>query len=439
MRTFASIILLNIPAFACSCRSLSFDEIVERPTLFVGEVIDGGIASIRDDPWHSPVTRVRFRVLERFRGVPKDTESIDLAVMPTNGMCSPNPYYSGRRYLVMPGVLQGSLFDGMCFTGQDLQESGSLVDDVRRYFVGILPATIRGRVAVARDADMVGFLLEQGEAKPLAGVRISTSGSGRTYRATTDSEGRYVLPVPKGRYQLQVSLPPYSFEENIRVAVNGAGAERDIAARIDTSICGRVWDERGQPLKSVVGLIDSERRFDGRRSDAFQHAYTNDAGSYCFAQVPLGRYLIVFNPEGPRSGGLFDLTRERTYYPLSSPRGKAEAVVIDAAGTHRKGVDLVAGATVKLRDVGVTVSFPDGTPMNHAYVRCIGEPRSDAEAEWKDGSAALGGGQVQFRAPADRKLRIQVTDWYGRDLKTKYESVHEAGIAPIAQKFVVTP
>jgi hypothetical protein len=41
--------------------------IVERaPVIFVGDVIDGGIASLSDDPWRSDVKHARFKVIEAF-------------------------------------------------------------------------------------------------------------------------------------------------------------------------------------------------------------------------------------------------------------------------------------------------------------------------------------------------------------------------------------
>jgi hypothetical protein len=36
-------------------------------------------------------------------------------------------------------------------------------------------------------------------------------------------------------------------------------------------------------------------------------------------------------------------------------------------------------------------------------------------------------------------LRIEVRDWYGRDLKGVYASTHEPGRATITQEFIVTP
>ena len=74
MRLFALLFLPPVPVLACSCMAPSFDQMVQSPMLFTGEVIDGGIQSIREDPWHSSVTHVRFRVLERFRGVARGAE-----------------------------------------------------------------------------------------------------------------------------------------------------------------------------------------------------------------------------------------------------------------------------------------------------------------------------------------------------------------------------
>lgn len=65
-------------AFTCSCSLFSPCDLIHLPTVFIGEVIDGGITSIQDDPWRSPVNRVRFKVLERFRGVPEDVKTVEI-------------------------------------------------------------------------------------------------------------------------------------------------------------------------------------------------------------------------------------------------------------------------------------------------------------------------------------------------------------------------
>jgi len=46
---------------------------------------------------------------------------------------------------------------------------------------------------------------------------------------------------------------------------------------------------------------------------------------------------------------------------------------------------------------------------------------------------------VRFQAPANRKLRIEISDWHGRDLKKTYASTHAPGASAIDQEFVVVP
>src|SRR5579872_2428099 len=96
MRGLTILLLLSGPAFACECRKLTVCELLQRPTIFIGEVIDGGVRSLREDPWYSKSTHVRFRIVESFRGLPKDATTVDMDVSPTAGMCDPNPYFPGR-------------------------------------------------------------------------------------------------------------------------------------------------------------------------------------------------------------------------------------------------------------------------------------------------------------------------------------------------------
>ena len=61
-----------LPVLACSCRELTVCELMINPTLFIGEVVDGGITSLRQDPWNTYINYARFTVLESFRGLPRE-------------------------------------------------------------------------------------------------------------------------------------------------------------------------------------------------------------------------------------------------------------------------------------------------------------------------------------------------------------------------------
>ncbi len=413
------------PALACDCTPMTVCELIQQPTIFIGEVIDGGITSHREDPWRSDFGRVRFKVLESLRGLPRGTRTVDVRLMSPGGMCSPIPYHSGKKYLVVPNEDDGALIDGPCFSARNVDTEAEDVRQVRAYFSGKMPTNVHGQVAVADDPSMIGYLLGTGEAKLLGGVTISAERRGRVYSAVSGSDGRYRLPLPAGGgYTVRAALKPYESEpesEEISIPVRGC-AIQDFALRVHNTISGRVWDKDGQPVKSAkVGLIDLSDPIDSQR---YRTAYTDQADlTFRFKNVPIGRYLVVAGPDGL----------------LDRARANSEVIEIKSAGVHLSGMDLKVGERAELRPVTVRVRFPDGAPMKTAQVRCLGLPRGEGEAVWSVAGAAEMDGAIKLMAPANRQLKIEVRDAYGRDLKETYSSLHEPSSAPITQEFVVIP
>ncbi len=439
------IVLLSFPAFACECARISVCELVRFPVLFIGEVVNGGVSSIRDDPWHNNIQHVRFRVIENFRGLPKNAQMVDVELAPRFGMCSPNTYFPGHIYLVSPSRLESKLFDGECQQGRDIDTAADDVRIVREYFTGKMRPSVHGRVAVAKADDLVDFELEQGEAKPVGGVRVTATGLGREQSTVTDPDGRHTLPLPSsGQYRVRAILPPYS-SEAVDVSLTGACAVQDLALHIDNTISGHVLDENGKTMKKArVGLIDLDRPASPEEPHAwFRDAYTEQAdASFQFSNVPIGRYLLIFNPDGPRTRGIeAGLLDESTFYPMGSNRANAKVIEIRSGGVHLTGLHLSAGKPVEFRDVTVRVHFPDGAPMDTAQIRCVASPVHPGELPWVLEEYVIHGqdGTLNFSAPANRQLQITVTDAYGRDLKGHYASTHAPGSAPIDQEFVVTP
>src|SRR4026207_580483 len=97
-------------------------DLIAYDTLFIGEVIDGGVPSLRVDPWHADVKRVRFKVLESFRGLPPATETVEVRLQPTFGVCAPIPYFPGKKYLVAPDGAEGKFHEGGCFSSRSLEQ-----------------------------------------------------------------------------------------------------------------------------------------------------------------------------------------------------------------------------------------------------------------------------------------------------------------------------
>lgn len=439
---------LGVPIVACDCIRLSICNVLESaPVIFVGEVIDGGITSIRQDPWYANPGHARFRVLENFRGLPKDAQTVDVELSPSGGMCGPLPYYSRRTYLVIPQSLNGKFVDGGCSSSRDVLKDPADIQTVRNYFAGRERFNVSGGVAVAPFSDLAGFLLEQGEAKPLAGVTVSTTQNGTTFSALTDADGHYTLPLPyTGSYTLRAGLDPYASEVVAAPAPSHACAEQDFGLRIDNTISGQVLDAAGNPVKrGRVGLIDLDRHSADpwSRHVWFNEAYVEDRSAFTFGNVPIGRYLLVFNPDGPLWQQIFDQAFESTYYPSGSTRANAKVIQVKSGGTHLTDMNLTMGPRVESREVTVRVRFADGAPMTTAEIRCIGVPLHPGEPEWwTQGGYLVDPEQPDakhFFAPANRKLRIELRDRYGRDLKKPYVAEFAPGTSPISQEFVVEP
>jgi len=422
-----------LPGLACSCSSVTICSLIENPTLFVGEVASGGITSLRQNPWNTTVNHVRFKVLESFRGLPRGVQAVDIELHPWPGMCSPVPYVLGHKYLVAPSTHEGKLVDGPCFRGFDLERFPEMVRQVREFFAGKLPLNVQGRVYGAP----FGLL-------PLSGVTIAASGGGKTHTAVTRADGAYFLPVSEaGTYELRATLEPYR-TETATVPIGPRGCTvRDFVMGIDNSISGTVRDRKGRILKDApVGLIELDHQPTSPREHAYFYLeYVGRNGLFKFDRVPIGRYLLGSNPDGPNSGAFIDGSYERTYYPLASSRANAQVIEIKHAGTHLTGMDLVTGETVPLRQVTVRVHFPDGAPMDTAMVYCTGLSREKDDPPWLFDIWTIAGkrGTLQFKAPSNRKLRLEVEDVYHRPLKADYSSTHEPGVAPVTQEFVIKP
>jgi Carboxypeptidase regulatory-like domain len=444
MRILTALAALAVPLMACEIRSLTACELLQMPTIFIGEVISGGV-TIQEDPWNARARRVRFRVLENFRGLPSDARTVDVEVDGTAGMCAPIPFYAGGRYLVVPNRRDdGKLHEGS--QSRDIEKAADDVRVVRAYFAGQMPANVHGRIAVTRHHnDLIDFLLSRAEAKPLAGVRVWASRDGKIQSTNTDAEGRYTLNLPAGgAYQVHASLEPYVPQEPpVRISVPERGcAVQNFAMGIDNTISGRVMNN-GQPLQlGQVGLIDLDHPNSSPDSHVwFDKEYPEHDLTYEFENVPIGRYLLMFNPLGPHPETQFDLPFESTFYPAKSTRSAAKVIEFKSGGVHLTGMNLVAGEHVEFRQVTVRVRFPNGKPMQTALVRCIGLPLKEGEPSWMTTESTFQkkNGTVQLFAPSNRKLRIEIQDEYGRKLKESYTAAHEPGSSPITQEFVVKP
>jgi|WetSurSiteA1Bulk_404760.scaffolds.fasta_scaffold126676_2 hypothetical protein len=86
-------VILPAPVLACSCGETTICDLIQAPTIFIGEVIDGEIAFLRQNPWDLSGHQVRLKVLEHFRWLSKTQQTVDINILHIPGMYAPNPYH----------------------------------------------------------------------------------------------------------------------------------------------------------------------------------------------------------------------------------------------------------------------------------------------------------------------------------------------------------
>lgn len=444
MRDLSFLVAFAGCALGCECVKPTACSLLEREILFVGEVISGGVDSLRENPWYAKHRVVRFRVLENFRGLPQGALTADVEIVPPEGMCAPVPYFQGRRYLVSPLRVNGALFELMCYSSVELSKLGTDLDVLREYFSGKMPTHLRGRVFASRESD-VNYI--EADRQPLPGVRVVAKSGKSRHTAVTGADGRYRLKVPAGDYQLNAKLASYPlWEGEAEVTVEQGGcADFDLSMGSGSTISGRVLDAGGKPVPGAqAGLIAwRDRAWDATTLRSSPAIYVASAapedGRFRFADVPLGEYLLVFNPDGPQSDRVADRPRARTYYPAGSSLANAKPIAVRRPGVRLTGLDLVAGPPVEQRTVSVRAEFPDGQPYGTAVVHCVGYATDGGDLPLARQKSPWTNREVTFAMPADRRIEITIKDGHGRDMKAEYRRVHPPGAAPIVEKFVIQP
>jgi hypothetical protein len=333
-----------------------------------------------DDRWNYRRRITRFSVETAFKGVEgKLVEVGTEQIMPTPVVLPDGEkgtktmghsdcdyeFITGETYFVYAnsdGKKGGMLRVPLNRTGK-LKDAAADVE-----FVGELPraaptARIFGRIVRAEQ----NFQEGKRETLPLAGVKVTARGEGRTFEALTDAEGNYELKgLPPGSYQVTPAYPahvsPEGGSQSAQVGTRGC-AELHFYTHSNARIKGRVLDPQGHPLPEVkVDLIAA----DGAEvSHKGIFAFTNEEGRYELKDVPPGRFLLGLNLSRPPDERV---PYPRTYYP--GVAGAAQATTITVGeGAMLPSYDLQLLPRHVDRTVDVVVTWPDGRPVSDAKLR----------------------------------------------------------------------
>ncbi len=226
----------------------------------------------------------------------------------------------------------------------------------------------------------------------------AAAGLPRTYTATTDSAGRFVInDVAPGKYRLSAARNGFvESDYGVRdpqlagtvLTVEPRGKLSDIVVRLlpHGVISGRIVDEDGDPMASVYIQAMRYRYTQGRKQLAtYGSATSNDLGEYRIFGLPPGRYYISastsrgfggerFGPGPPQPPGGEPPTQQQyvtIYYPGTPDMATAAPVEL-AAGGEIRGLDL---AMTKFRTVTVKGRVIDATGSNRQRLMVSLMPR----------------------------------------------------------------
>jgi protocatechuate 3,4-dioxygenase beta subunit len=174
--------------------------------------------------------------------------------------------------------------------------------------------------AKAEECKISGMVVKLADSEPLRKARAllqSVDDQSHRFSVTTDAGGHFELKgVEPGRYKLLVSRSGFVTQEYGQRRPDDPGSiltlrpgqeVKDLLFRLIPSaiIAGRILDEDGEPLASVIVSALREVYSEGKRSLATSSAVsTDDLGQYRLFGLPPGRYFVsAVYPHWGRFGG----------------------------------------------------------------------------------------------------------------------------------------
>lgn len=217
------------------------------------------------------------------------------------------------------------------------------------------------------DCSIAGTVVTLAGGEPLRKSKITLQSlNDRTHSISTitDSGGHFELQrLDPGGYKLRVSRVGFVTYEYGQRKPGDPGATlslrpgqqiKDLVFRLipDGVIAGRILDEDGEPLPSVVVSALREVFTEGKRSlSTAAIVETNDRGEYRLFGLPPGRYFVSalymqWNRFGDSSGEPADPVDAssqgyaRMYYPGTPDAGKATTIVV-ASGAEIPSIEML--------------------------------------------------------------------------------------------------
>jgi hypothetical protein len=329
--------------------------------VFAGEVLNISDTANPSGEQFPPYRRVRFRVLQAWRG------SVSNIVEVTTGAGGGDCGYSfqqGVRYLVFASGRNGTLYTGICSRTQRLDDASEALAYLNSALQPKATGRIFGSVVYERDPD-----LEESRSRPITGYPVELSNGRQTWKTITAADGTFDFNVPAGDYAVKLTTPSteYAYAPSDVTLADARGcAAADFVVVPDGRLTVRVLDPAGMPRRQLsIELIDVDRTTGGAY---VPDASTNGDGVVHFEQLRPKRYALAINATRLPSAKQPFATN---YFP-----GVAiltDAKVIDLAPGERLdlGEWIIPDALGQRRITGVVV-WPIGQPASAVDVSLRG-------------------------------------------------------------------
>jgi hypothetical protein len=288
---------------ACSCVSISSS--CDRgwnagETIFLGKV-SSMEKMVKPESGTFLSFAVHFITEDSFRGTGVLGSEIVIYTGAGGGDCG-YPFVPGTSYLVyaFPGTSDGRLHASICSETKPAVMAGGVLRELRAARDGTRPDDVFGTIGMAPKGSGYQDLTDS---QPLAGVSVrATDSKGTSFSTQTDDRGAYgFFSLPSGTYKIEPNLPlgfartgPFTAE----LGASGGACRVDNFAKPDGRIEGTVVDKTGKAISGFVTIQPANplEAAAAQRRGGLPGYDTGPDGKFSLAQLPPGRYRLVFHP-----------------------------------------------------------------------------------------------------------------------------------------------
>lgn len=434
--------LFAAEAKACSCLQYGTPVCAaywDADAVFAGVVTD--IRKLPDDlPRSPPKAMLHFIVEDAFRGL--NAREVDVATL--SGTSCDVGFKKGERWLVYAyrDAATGRLEAHACTRTHRLDGMDEDLDYIRGLRRGGPEQSVAGRLLRNRY-------------EPLAALKVSVSGGGRSFETETDAHGDFAVKLPRGGPYTVRAVVPFSagaishtarvksdatddrtfIEYAVEIPAGRCAYNQVDVYKVDlhatAEVAGKVLDDADLPVtRGYVKLYRAEPK-DGSNPEEASVSIGGD-GSFKFEGVAVGNYYLVVNPRD-EAPGESDAPHPRTFYPGVAELSKATPVVV-TEGLKLEGLVFRVRPALKERVVTGVVVWPDGKPAAAALVTLY----DAAKGRYIRMVKADAGGRFEVSVYGDFKYEVSA-DVYGRRVgKSEKVKVSDSDDRPLL-KVVLKP